>query len=260
MIIVKLQGGLGNQLFQWAYGKSLSLQLDQSLYLDLSFLNIRIPGITKREYELYHFDKIQDEIVQSLSDHNLSNFRYQKITDDTDKHNNKNANYYLDGYFQNEKYFIEFEHQIRNLLQIKESAVSLVSYLAQEISECHSLSLHVRRTDYLLHGYHQPKNMEYYHTALEQIKSYDKIFIFSDDIEWCKTNIKYDKTVFIENLTNIQDLYLMSLCKNNIIANSSFSWWAAWLNSNPGKTVVCPNSWFRGVDANSFVPSDWIKI
>ena len=260
MIVVKLQGGLGNQLFQWAYGKSLSLKLDQPLYLDLSFLNSFIPGITKREYELYYFDKIQDQIIQSLSEYRLDNFRYQKITDNSNLYNNTHINYYLDGYFQNEKYFIEFQDLIKNQLQIKEHYLYTISDIAKQITECNSLSLHVRRTDYLLHDYHLPKGTQYYYAALEQIKSYDKIFIFSDDIEWCKANIKYHNSVFIENLTNIQDLYLMSLCKNNIIANSSFSWWAAWLNNNPGKTVICPNSWFYAIDAKNFVPSSWIKI
>lgn len=260
MIVTKLQGGLGNQLFQWAYGKSLSIQLNQPLYLDLSFLNRVIPGITKREYELHYFDNILDQTIESLSEHGLSALRYQRITDHQNTFLCPNTNYYLDGYFQNEKYFLQFVDTIKSQLQPKESIVSEVHNLARQIQDCDSLSLHVRRTDYLLHGYHQPKDINYYNTAINQIKKYDKIFIFSDDIGWCKSNIKFTNCVFIENLKNIQDLYLMSLCKNNIIANSSFSWWAAWLNNNPDKTVVCPNSWFRGVDASSFVPSNWIKI
>lgn len=260
MIVVKLQGGLGNQLFQWAYGKSLSLQLDQTLYLDLSFLNSSIPGITKREYELYHFDKIQDQTVQSLSDHSLSNFRYQRITDDTDKNIDKYTNYYLDGYFQNEKYFIEFTQTIRDSLQLSFRLLDPLSDYISKISDNDSISLHVRRTDYLQHSYHQTKKIDYYNKAILNIDNYDYMFIFSDDISWCKTNLKFDNMVFIENFINVQDLYLMSLCKNNIIANSSFSWWAAWLNTNSNKKVICPKHWFRDVEASELVPDDWIKI
>lgn len=260
MIVTKLQGGLGNQLFQWAYGKSLSIQLNQPLYLDLSFLNRNIPGITKREYELHYFDKILDQTIESLSEHNLSNLKYQRVTDRQNTFLYPDTNYYLDGYFQNEKYFLQFTDIIKRQLEPRESVITEVYDIARQIQDCDSISLHVRRTDYLSNPFHQTKDTNYYNSALEQIKTYDKLFVFSDDISWCKSNLQFDDIIFIENLSNIQDLYLMSLCKNNIIANSSFSWWAAWLNNNPDKNVVCPNSWFRGVEASSFVPSNWIKI
>jgi hypothetical protein len=257
MIIVKLQGGLGNQLFQWAYGKSLSLQLNKQLYLDLSFLMSTHAGITKRDYELHHFDKIEDQTIQRLFD-----VKYAHITDNNYLFLYKpvNYNYYIDGYFQNEKYFSQFKNYIKDTLVPKKELLLNINDIAKNIKECNSLSLHVRRTDYLHNSYHKVKTLDYYENAINQIQDYDKLFVFSDDIDWCKTNLKFNNIIFVENLINAQDLYLMSLCKHNIIANSSFSWWAAWLNPNENKKVVCPEDWFYGIKASMFVQDSWIKI
>ena len=124
--------------------------------------------------------------------------------------------------------------------------------------------MHIRRTDYTTsNGYHPVQTVEYYKKALEIIGEYDKLFIFSDDIEWCRNNLKFDNMIFIEGNTDIEDLYLISLCKHNIIANSSFSWWGAWLNKNPNKKVIAPSKWFgdmANLNESDIVPEGWIRI
>jgi hypothetical protein len=256
MIIIKLQGGLGNQLFQWAFGKSLSIDLNTELYLDLSFLYQDIPGITKRYLELNKFPLIQEKPIDIEYNQPL-----YIINDNTPIENiNKNSNYYLNGYFQKEKYFKHNKQIILNYLNL-DSIKNNKFY--EPIINCNSVSLHVRRTDYLLHqNYHPVQDIQYYNNALNHMDNYDKIFVFSDDIEWCKNNLKYDNMVFVTGHSNIEDLILMSYCKHNIIANSSFSWWSAWINQSNNKTVVAPKRWFGVQDNNSIgmIPDTWIQI
>ena len=127
-----------------------------------------------------------------------------------------------------------------------------------------SISLHVRRTDYVTsNGFHPVQTVEYYNKAIETIGSYDQILVFSDDINWCKENLNYDNVLFVENQDNLEDMWLMSLCDHNIIANSSFSWWGAWLNQNKDKIVIAPKNWF-GSQSNlndlDIIPNNWVKI
>ena len=127
-----------------------------------------------------------------------------------------------------------------------------------------SISLHLRRTDYLTsNGYHPVQDISYFSDGIDIIGDYNKIYVFSDEIEWCKTNLNFQRMVFMEGYSNIEDLRLMSLCKYNIIANSSFSWWAAWLNENKDKKVIAPKQWF-GPQANlneqGIGPETWSKI
>ena len=125
-----------------------------------------------------------------------------------------------------------------------------------------TVSLHVRRTDYVnLQNYHPIAAIQYYKDALDLIE-HDKVVVFSDDINWCKKNFKFNNMVFIEGNSNIEDLYLMSMCNNNVIANSSFSWWAAWLNKNEYKKIVAPKVWFgpAAPSDKDIIPDTWIKI
>jgi hypothetical protein len=126
------------------------------------------------------------------------------------------------------------------------------------------VSLHVRRTDYVTsNGYHPVQSIEYYKNAIDIIGDYDYIFVFSDDIQWCKDNLKFKNMVFMEGFSDIEDLHIMSLCQNNIIANSSFSWWGAWLNIHPEKKIIAPTNWFgeqANLNTSDMIPSDWIKI
>ena len=267
MIITKLQGGLANQLFQWAYGKSLSIKYNTPLYLDLSIYKNQF-GITKRDFSLNKFPNLSYNILPDMNISNWSNeknkknilklndnFHYSKLDYKEDSH------YYLDGYWQSEKYFIEIEDIIRECLKPNES---IITKLKEKYSTENSVSIHIRRTDYVTsNGYHPVQSIEYYKNGLNIIKDYNKILVFSDDINWCKTNLQFDNMIFVEGNDDIEDLWLMSLCQNNIIANSSFSWWGAWLNNNIDKKVVSPNNWFGSqvnLDTSDIILERWIKI
>jgi len=256
MIISKLMGGLGNQLFQWAYAKSLSIDHNVEFFLDLSFYNFQT-NVTKRYYELKKFPNISAPIlnrnVNNLS-HIRDDFHFKKLNYDNNK------SYYLDGYWQSEKYFLNNKDIIKKELQPSEKFYEKIS----NINLKNSISLHVRRGDYLnVQHTHPIQTLEYYTKAIENIGSYDNLYVFSDDIVWCKSNLKFGNINFIEGLDNIEDLWFMSLCTNNIIANSSFSWWGAWLNNNPEKKVIAPKNWFgqyANINSSDIVPETWILL
>jgi len=230
MIITKIQGGLGNQMFQYAYGRYLSEKFEMKLLIDKKFYEQNLSP--KRYFLLNYFDGIDldfdfDSIPKDMKIFRIDdNFKFKEL-----ENLDKNFGYYFFGYWQSEKYFID---------------------------------LHIRRTDYLTsNGYHPVQTIEYYKNALNLIGDYDNLFIFSDDIDWCKSNLNFKNMIFRENNSEIEDLFLMSYCKNNIIANSTFSWWAAWLNDNKDKKVIAPAKWF-GNEANlneeNIIPASWIKI
>jgi hypothetical protein len=231
MIIVKLQGGLGNQIFQWAYGRFLSEKYNTPLYLDLIFFQNNISD-TKRLFSLNKFSKIKFQILPK--DRNISNLsnepekiKLQQLGDNfifNELYYEDDTHYYLDGYWQSEKYFKEIKDVIKSELS---SNFDFSNSLALPIKD-NNISIHIRRTDYITsNGYHPVQSIQYYKDALKLIGDYDNIFVFSDDIEWCKQNLEFEKMIFIEGFDDVEDLWIMSMCKNNIIANSSFSWWGA---------------------------------
>ena len=127
-----------------------------------------------------------------------------------------------------------------------------------------TVSLHIRRGDYLKQQHNHPvQSLEFYNKALELIGDYENLLIFSDDIDWCEKNLNYSNMTFVKGLTDIENIWLMSMCQHNIMANSSFSWWGAWLNNNPNKIVVSPKLWFGNnlkLNTKDIIPKDWIKI
>jgi hypothetical protein len=185
--------------------------------------------------------------------------------------NKLKENSYLEGYWQSEKYFIEYAENIRMDFTFKLPFSNENAEIVKQISQVNAVSLHVRRGDYVSNA----KNafigvcsLEYYRKAIECIKSQldmPVFFVFSDDINWVKNNLVLDKTsVFVSHnkgSESYNDMRLMSLCKHNIIANSSFSWWGAWLNSNPQKIVIAPKQWFAsGQDDRDLIPEAWIRV
>lgn len=268
MIITKLQGGLANQIFQWAYGKYLSEKYSTPLYLDTLFYKNQF-GVTKRDFSLNKFPNLSYNILPNgvnilnwsnekektklvkLSD----NFYYKELVYKKDSH------YYLDGYWQSEKYFLEIKDVIIQSLIPEQKTVDK---LKEKYPTKNSVSIHIRRTDYLTsRGFHPLQPLEYYRKSLDLIKDYDNILVFSDDISWCKENLNFDNMIFVQGNDDIEDLWLMSLCEHNIIANSSFSWWGAWLNSNKNKKVIAPLNWFGskfGTNSSYILPEKWIKI
>jgi Glycosyl transferase family 11 len=107
------------------------------------------------------------------------------------------------------------------------------------------------------------QTIKYYEDAIDIIGDYEYLLVFSDDIKWCRENLKFNNMIFMETLTDIEDMWIMSLCKNNIIVNSSFSWWGAWLNKNKNKKVIAPSNWFgprANINSSDIIPEKWIKI
>ena len=186
----------------------------------------------------------------------------------------KNKNLYLDGYWQCENYFLDIREELLVELSIKSSLSKKTIAIDNLISKStNAVGLHIRRGDYVTNQetlkIHGICSLEYYYKAISLLE--DKLgdchyFIFSDDTEWAKANLKIkgDMTIVDHNdgLKSYEDLYLMSKCDHNIIANSSFSWWGAWLNVNKSKIVIAPRKWFNSLDLDDSMikPSSWLEI
>jgi Glycosyl transferase family 11. len=277
MIIVRLFGGLGNQLFQYAAGKSLAMHQGTTVKLDTSLLGI----LAKRPFDLQYFnipidlateEEIREYTAMPAWQKLLPPYK-RKIYKEPHFHYDTNffkarPNVYLKGYWQSEKYFKHIEAEIRKEFTVKEEYIRHLPPLAHEPS----LFIHIRRSDYLkkeVQDYHGTMDADYYNKALEYVSKKApnlKVYFFSDDIEWVKQNIKIDHPyeMVTGNLTHtaIEDFYLMSRCQHAIIANSSFSWWAAWLNNHPAKIVVAPGRWFINTKLNTkdIIPPNWTLI
>lgn len=261
MIISKLQGGLGNQIFQWAFGRSISNINNVPFYLDTNFYKSDLPGVTKRSFSLNKFPKLKFSLFENAKNNGKKFMRFGEPQSFMSLDYNREYNYYLDGYFQNQKYFLDSFDLIREELSPTEDILQKLLDIDGIRSD--SVSIHIRRTDYLTSGgFHPVQSIDYYKNAIDLIGDYDNIFIFSDDINWCKKNLRFKNMKFVEGNDEVIDIWIMSKCKNNVIANSSFSWWGAWLNTNENKKIIAPKIWFgqQVSENNNIIPQDWIVI
>jgi hypothetical protein len=258
IVSTNIMGGLGNMLFQISTSYSLSLRDNKTLICDTR--NMTIPHKPYSEYVENIFRKVKF----SNQFENLQNF-YEKNFDYTEIPKFE-GNLKILGYFQSEKYFINHRHEVLKLFEIDEKTDSYIKKkYGLELNE-DTCSIHVRRGDYLnLQKHHPVQSIDYYKNSINIIGEDKTYFIFSDDLKWCQENFNFlKKSVFVSDNLDFEDLYLMSMCKNNIIANSTFSWWGAWMNQNNNKKVIAPKDWF-GV-ANSHLNTkdlyceNWIKI
>lgn len=294
MIIIRLSGGLGNQLFQYSFGRYLSIKLETELKFDIqlntsaSDFTPRLLGLSKyntnlclaskkeiNRYKIFnggYLSRIERKLSQTFP---FLNKKYiiEKPFEivDTDLFFD---DCYYDGYWQSENYFKSIADIIRSDLQLKLDLDVKNNCMAEEISKSISVSLHIRRGDYISVNSNSKIfsicTLQYYQKAIEffNLKFGSPIFyIFSDDIKWVKERFQGDAFRIVDmNQGNPHaDLYLMSLCKHNIIANSSFSWWGAWLNNNKDKKVVSPEKWYNDKIMNSkavfsLIPESWIII
>jgi hypothetical protein len=228
-------GRLGNQLFQIATTIALAIR-NNDRYIFPTWL-----------YEnSFNLHDCFSANITNYQTYNELNFTYTPIL--------YKPNLNLFGYFQSEKYFVDHWDDIRKLL------TPTITFGTN--NNC--TSIHVRRGDYLnLTKKYSQLNMDYYKMAMEKTNT-SKYMVFSDDIAWCKNNFQGDQFIFSEGKSDVEDLALMLGCEHNIIANSSFSWWGAYLNKNPTKIVVAPSKWFGPVlsynDTRDLLPSSWIKI
>ena len=184
-----------------------------------------------------------------------------------------NKSCYIIGYWQSEKYFKSINETILNDFQLNIQPDNYHINLANQINNCNSVSVHVRRGDYLedekINSVHGILNNLYYYSSIELITTLvgePHLFFFSDDIDWVKNNfyLQFPHTFIDKDFLNkdSKDMWLMTQCKHNIIANSSFSWWGAWLNKNQDKIVIAPKNWFQNPKMNSdnIVPENWVRL
>jgi len=182
-------------------------------------------------------------------------------------------NVYLEGYWQSEKYFIDIAHILRHEFTMKSSQTNRNKELTDKITSVESVSLHIRRGDYLnnsdMNQFHRTCDLGYYYRCVEYLSSKVKnpyFFIFSDDPEWVRDNLKLPHPTILVDYNGVdkdyEDLRLMTYCKYHIIANSTFSWWGAWLCTNSDKIVIAPKQWFGNLDLNTrdLVPITWHRI
>lgn len=285
MIITKISGGLGNQMFQYATGRILALKNSTTLKLDISsyasdkfgrhysleIFNIKATIATADE--IRKLKPVDNFFIQKsprlfkLASNLTKSYINEKFTGG--KISKDEENLYLDGFWQNEKYFIEFTDQIRQDFKLKPRPDKNVAGYLKKIKTTDSVSIHVRRGDYVsIARIGQGVGIcgvKYYQRAIKFITKKTRnpvFFIFSeaDGLDWVKQNLKFESPlVLVKSSKDYEDLRLMSLCQHNIVANSSFSWWGAWLNENPKKIIVAPDPWFNNKKTD-IIPHGWFKV
>lgn len=299
MIIVRLMGGMGNQMFQYALGRALARRRGAELKLDLSFLLDRTPraNFTFRDYDLDIFN-LKPEFAkgtESYVDNQVSKrgrlaafahrlkarlwpYRYRVVQEqyyhfdpailDTPDQS------YLIGFWQTPKYFEESEAEIRREFSFKRDLSGPAKEVSRKIRAVNSVCVNVRRADYVTNPeankFHGVCGVDYYHRAEQMmaVKTEEPhFFIFSDDIAWCEKNLAFDGPMTFVSHDCAGDkfgfyLQLMRQCRHFIIPNSSFAWWAAWMNNDTNKIVIAPRNWFvdRSINTSDLTPTNWIRI
>ncbi len=291
MIKLILSGGLGNQMFQYAAARALSLRLGTDISADLYMFKRRSKAISRQycldifDIELPESSSYQNKLIVKAYKYLAPNkfgrglfdmmhiFNESAIQAYDERFDSLPIDCTLLGYFQNEKYFQAYEKEIRNDFIFKNKLDSKNLRIMEQIGHTNSVSIHIRRGDYLNTSSNlQVLDINYYQRALAYIKKKVKdpvFFIFSDDIDWVKQNLHIGECLhsFIDWNTgeySYVDMQLISCCKHNIIANSSFSWWGAWLNEEPQKLVIAPSVWYKNQMENSypdgFIPEGWVIL
>lgn len=240
MVTSFLQGGLGNQMFQISYAISESKKYGvQYKFKPEAYTPMQANQPSK------YIDNIYRNIDFSMSDEEYSN------------------SLVFNGYFQSLKYFKDDAEEIKELFSPPEDFLKKIYQIYPELYSPRSLSIHIRRGDYLTISDILPViDISYINSSLQALGEYDVGFVFSDDKDWVKNNLNYNNIVIVENLEDYEELWMMSLCKNNIISNSTFSWWGSFLNKNMDKKIVAPSLWTgpRGPNMDEIYLDNFIKI
>jgi hypothetical protein len=294
MIIIKLMGGLGNQMFQYATARRMAARNKTQLVMDITGYEHMAEGDTPRQYELdvyaitgtvatpEQLAKVRPpEATRSFTDKVLRRLGMGPVWQigEGDPVLNPHVmaapnNTYLTGWWQNETYFADIRDIILDEFTPKAPPSEPNQKVLDDIKNCDAVAIHVRRGDYVTNQsanvFHGLAPVDYYKQSIQYMRdkvSSPRFFVFSDDIAWCRQNLPLgEDAVFVEGNSGKQayeDIRLMQACKHNIIANSSFSWWGAWLNDNKGKIVVAPKVWFQDKAANDkteIVPGGWVRI
>jgi len=291
MIIVKLSGGLGNQMFQYASGRSLASRLQVELKLDVT-------GYTDgslRRYELHnlnikeHFATDAEIAALKTGDRTFLGRIIDKICnrwlpDPPGFFREENFHFdprllqlpdgsYLDGYWQSEKYFAEIAETIRVEFRVTKPLAGRNKELSEQILASNAVSVHIRRGDYVAKpataAYHGACDRNYYLRCFDAVcrtVANPVFFVFSDEPDWVKCEFSLPTPMTVVDVNSAEqaheDMRLMSQCKSHIIANSSFSWWGGWLANDPGKNVFSPRRWFAddSIDTSDLIPEGWVRI
>ena len=284
MNIVWIDGGLGNQMFQYALAMKLEslgkqtkidiskyaehhahndFELDKVFGLSCNYAGeeeIRALGYRKENHLTALLKKSPFRKKTIYTDESLA-FRKEVLELD---------GYYLEGYWQCEKYFSDIQEKVKAAYRFPEFATDRQRETARQIRQSCSVGVHIRRGDYLNYSrYRDICTMRYYRKAMrhfrEAFPGSAVFYIFTNDIPWAEENFQAEDVCFVKGNTGVQsfrDMQLMSLCRHNIVANSSFSWWGAWLNPNPDKTVVAPKKWINDLpdEQVDIVPEGWLRV
>lgn len=290
MIIAELKGGLGNQLFQYAAGLGLANYHNVDLKVDIS--SLKSPDEILGTYRKYALTNLMDvpQIATAAEITALSGSKVKQLLKKINAggkgiYKEKHFHYtpafwengsdtYLRGNFQSEQYFLPFKNAVVNKIQFNPAIItSPAAAILQTLKSTATLAIHVRRGDYVSNKIANDVlgvlPLDYYMRAYEtMLKSttIQKVLVFSDDAEWVKSNLTFIEDAEFVNTkgenSDLIDFYLMQHCSHNIVANSSFSWWAAYLNPNPDKIVIAPKHWFNKApyDTKDLIPENWIRI
>lgn len=290
MIIVKMWEGLGNQLFQYAFARALQIRTGQKVFIDtnnadrgrkeryikrcyeLDNLRITLSSCTKQPLKglcLLYNTEVGQQLSKTDFIFKVPGMKYYE--EDTVAYKEElllvDENVYFKGWFQNELYFSEYEEVLRREF-IPKKKIRISLEIRQILEQMETVSVHIRRGDYKRNRCMLP--LAYYEQAIDLMKhqlNSPYFIIFSDEPEWVKSNLKLNGGYKIicknDGFKDYEEMLLMSRCKHNIIANSTFSWWAAWLNQNKNKIVIGPQIWFPEFTKNrgiNIMPDAWLKL
>ncbi|MFK8164659.1 MAG: alpha-1,2-fucosyltransferase [Lewinella sp.] len=292
MVIVRFKGGMGNQMFQYAFGRQLAADLDTELVFDPTNLLYRNnpPDFVYRNYDLDVFRPTTRFMASPKLLAPLFNLRVEKLGQGIrwlvtrgypvvkephfhfapEVFSSPREGVIYDGWWQSSKYFAREEARIRNDFRFSREILPASTALLQRIEGSNAICLNVRRTDFLKVDTLNATDLNYFLQAADHLGkalSEPRFFIFSDDVEWCRENLQLDYPMEVVGHEHKgwkfgNYLQLMTRCKHFIIPNSSFAWWATWLNIGPDKMVVAPKNWFTDpkIDTSDLVPEEWLRM
>jgi hypothetical protein len=261
MIYSLLKGRLGNNLFQIAAGASLAKANGVRFVAVAPDVHLKI-GVSSSNSELELLRKtilrnveVVYDFPKNAAHYEEKQFSYQPIP--------YSQSTLISGYFQSERYFDE--PLVRSLFSIDEETKRYIDSKYGHLLSKNITSIHIRRGDYIKNAdYHPICSLNYFRRAMETIGKDSSFLIVTNDLEWCKRKFRGENIYFSDQESAVVDLYLQSMCTNNIISNSSFSWWGAWLNQNPNKVVIAPTPWFgisaQHLDVSDLIPKSWIQL
>lgn len=267
MISCILKGGLGNQMFQIAAVIELSLNnripfcFDESTWPTMGGAGGEaFQASPPKNYLNNIFRKLPFKIIKSKNMFNIYNEPFFHYSEIQPRHN-----LLLNGYFQSDKYFIKNSKIIKKVFSPSKNIIEEFNSKYRLDNEHELVSIHVRRGSHLRNPkYHGSCDLKYFQNSMSEFSDNARFLVFSDDMKWCKENFNDERFVFVEGRKDYEDLYFMSLCDHNIICNSTFSWWSAWLNTNESKKVISPKKWFgpgySHHDLSDLTPTGWTII